>query len=239
VVGVRAKRRRRAVFRYGIPALAILGVAAAITAYRLASAPDAAGLNRLNPTTTAFIERDLANGAAVRWQPIAYDGISDELKLAVVVAEDINFFSHNGFDTAEMATAAREAMEGKRLRGASTITQQLAKNLWLSPSRTYGRKLREAVMTWQLEHHLQKKRILELYLNVVQFGPGVYGAEAAAEHFFDVSAVDLTQDQSAQLAAGLSRPSWWHPGSTSDAYASQVDRIRGRMERAEWLRKHF
>ncbi len=234
-----AKRRRRAVLRYGALALAILGLATAISAYRLSGASEAARLDRLDPATTAFIERDLANGAVVRWQPVPYDEISAELKLAVVVAEDINFFSHNGFDTTEIATAARDAMEGKRLRGASTITQQLAKNLWLSPSRTFGRKIREALMTWQIEHHLNKRRILELYLNVVQFGPGVYGAESASKHFFGVSAIDLTQGQSAQLAAGLSRPSLWHPGCTSEGYPRQVDRISGRMERAQWLRKHF
>ncbi len=235
--GRSAIRRRRVV--YGASALIVLGVISSITAYGLARAPNVADLSRQNPSTTAFMERDRANGVNVRWQPVPYADISDELKLAVVVAEDINFFSHNGFDTAEIATAAREAVEGKRLRGASTISQQLAKNLWLSSSKTFGRKLREAVMTWQLERQLEKRRILELYLNVVQFGPGVYGAQAAAEHFFGVSAAELTVDQAAQLAAALSRPSLWHPGSTSEGYVHQVSRIRGRMDRAQWLWKHI
>lgn len=239
VGGGLAKQRRRAVLRFGASALVIVAVAVAISFYRLSGVSEAADLKHRDPSTTAFIERDRANGVPVRWQPIPYGEISDQLKLAVIVAEDINFFSHRGFDAAEIATAAREAMEGKRLRGASTITQQLAKNLWLSPSKTLGRKLREALMTRQLEHQLDKRRILELYLNVVQFGPGVYGAEAAANRFFGVSASDLTQEQSAQLAAGLSRPSLWHPGCTRDGYARQVERISRRMDRAQWLMKHL
>ena len=122
-------------------------------------------------------------------------------------------------------------------RGASTLTQQLAKNLWLSPSRNPLRKREEVVLTRQLEKHLDKRRILELYLNVVEFGPGVFGAEAAARHYFGKSARDLTEHEAAQLAGGLSRPSRWHPGSTSQAYARHVERIEGRMQKAEFLRR--
>jgi monofunctional biosynthetic peptidoglycan transglycosylase len=197
--------------------------------------PDVAVLATQFPQTTTFIERDRAKGVPVRWRPVPYDEISDELKRAVLVAEDINFFSHSGFDTTEISNAAREALEGRRVRGASTITQQLAKNLWLSPDKTARRKLEEAVLTWRLERSLTKRRILELYLNVVQFGPGTYGAAAAAERYFDVPAADLDADQAAQLAASLPRPSSWHPGCSSQGYARHVERIRGRMERATWL----
>jgi len=199
--------------------------------------PDVGALASSFPQTTAFIERDRANGTKVRWRPVAYDEIADELKLAVLVAEDINFFSHKGFDTSEMSRAARDAIEGGRVRGASTITQQLAKNLWLSPEKTARRKLEEAVLSWRLERHLTKRRILELYLNVVQFGPGTYGAAAASVRYFGVSASQLTADQAAQLAASLPRPSSWHPGTGSAGYARHVQRIRGRMERATWLNK--
>ena len=223
--------------RVAVGVLLVVGIAGALAGVGLATLPDVADLARHDPSTTAFIERDRANGAKVRWRIVPYDQISDQLKLAVVVAEDIGFFNHHGFDTHEMATAAREAIEGKRLRGASTITQQLAKNLWLSPSKTATRKLREAVLTWQLERHLSKRRILELYLNVVEFGPGAYGADAAAGDFFDIQPSELDAHQAAQLAAGLSRPSLWNPRSTREAYARHVERILGRMSRAEWIKE--
>ena len=158
-----------------------------------------------------------------------------EAKKAVVAAEDMSFFSHHGFDTHELRIAAREAFQGKRVRGASTITQQLAKNLWLSPSRSPLRKAREIVLTWQLERHLTKQRILELYLNVAQFGPGVFGVEAAAHAYFDGPAVALDRNQAAQLAAGLSRPSTWHPGVESRGYARTVSRVRERVAKCGWL----
>jgi monofunctional biosynthetic peptidoglycan transglycosylase len=153
------------------------------------------------------------------------------------VGEDIGFFQHNGFAVDEIRTAMEQALRGERLRGASTITQQLAKNLWLSPSRNPLRKLKEALLTWQLEHVLTKRRILELYLNVVEFGPGIYGAEAAARHYFAEPASMLTERQAAQLAAALPRPSDWHPGSERRGYLQHVTRIEGWMERATFLLK--
>ncbi|MGD8727242.1 MAG: biosynthetic peptidoglycan transglycosylase, partial [Gemmatimonadales bacterium] len=154
----------------------------------------------------------------------------------VVSAEDMEFFSHSGFSTAEMRAAIREALqEGRDLRGASTISQQLVKNLWLSPSRNPLRKLKEAVLTWQLERRLSKRRILELYVNVVEFGPGVYGAEAAAQHYFGKPAASLNELESAQLAAGLPRPRSWHPGVDSPYYRRYVEDILGRMHRATFL----
>jgi monofunctional biosynthetic peptidoglycan transglycosylase len=154
----------------------------------------------------------------------------------VVAAEDIGFFGHAGFDLSEMRAALEKAVEaGEAPRGASTVTQQLAKNLWLSPSRHPWRKVKEALLTWQLERTLPKRRILELYLNVVQFGPGIYGAEAAARRFFGKQAADLTEEEAAQLAAGLPRPSQWHPGVTSRAYQAYVQVIRQRMARAGQL----
>jgi monofunctional biosynthetic peptidoglycan transglycosylase len=194
-----------------------------------------ASLANANPTTTSFIEASRRRGAEIQWQQVPYEDISYHLKLAVVVAEDISFFDHRGFDTGEMARAVRDAVNGKRLRGASTITQQLAKNLWLTPSRSPLRKLREAVLTWQLERALGKRRILELYLNVVEFGPGVHGAKAASHRYFECEPLELDPDQSAELAAALSRPSVWHPGSPARGYRRQVERIRSRMARAGWL----
>jgi monofunctional biosynthetic peptidoglycan transglycosylase len=201
--------------------------------------PDVATLSEAEPETTTFIERARSRGADVEWRWVAADEISIDLKKAVLVAEDLSFFNHNGFDTHEIRIAAREAVQGKRVRGASTITQQLAKNLWLSPSRRPTRKLREIALTRQLEHHLSKRRILEIYLNVVEFGPGIYGAEAASRHFFGIPAADLNPEQAARLAAALPRPSKWHPGVESRGYEKSVSRILALMEQCGWLEKYF
>ena len=143
-----------------------------------------------------------------------YGRISAELKLAVLVAEDIDFFSHHGFAVAELKKAVQEAWEeGEMPRGASTLSQQLAKNLWLSPSRNPLRKVKEALLTRSLEKHLAKRRILELYLNVVEFAPGVYGAEAAAQRFFGKPAAALSRPEAAALAGGLPKPSELASGS--------------------------
>jgi len=139
--------------RYGI--LFIAAAVVLISLFVVLTWPDVAALSRSNPETTAFIERTRALGTDVEWRWVSADAISIDLKKAVLVAEDLSFFNHNGFDTHEIRIAAREAVQGKRVRGASTITQQLAKNLWLSPSRSPTRKLREIALTRQLERHLQ------------------------------------------------------------------------------------
>jgi len=207
--------------------------------------PDVAALARTNPKTTSFIERYQAQRRAagqsdrVEWRWVPGEAISPHLKRAAVSAEDMEFFSHDGFSTAEIKVALREAFaEREAPRGASTITQQLAKNLWLSPSRSPLRKLRELILTRQLERSLTKRRMLEIYLNVVEFGPGVYGAEAAAQRYFGKPAVFLTEHEAAQLAASLPRPSRWHPGVESSAYWGYVEDIEDRMARATFLWRH-
>src|SRR5262244_3906842 len=208
--------------------------------------PDVRALASRPPTTTAFIERykdrERAAGRTphVEWRWVSAGAIAVPLKRAVVVAEDASFFSHHGFAPEAMREAMTQALEERRApRGASTITQQLAKNLWLSPSRSPLRKAREAVMTWQLERALSKRRILELYLNVVEFGPGVYGVEAASRHYFGTAAADLGPPEAAQLAATLPNPHAWHPGSSNRAYQAHVARVLRRMERAQWLDRFF
>jgi monofunctional biosynthetic peptidoglycan transglycosylase len=210
--------------------------------YLVLTWPDVKALAQAAPRSTAFMERyresqrEAGRSDALVWEWVHWGDISPHLKRAVVSAEDMEFFSHSGFSTSEMRAAIREALqEGKDLRGASTISQQLVKNLWLSPSRNPLRKLKEAILTWQLERRLSKQRILELYLNVVEFGPGVYGAEAAALHYFGKSAASLTEVESAQLAAGLPRPRSWHPGVDSPYYRRYVEDILGRMHRATFL----
>jgi monofunctional glycosyltransferase len=206
--------------------------------------PSVARLATRRPATTAFIEQYRAEQRAagrpdrVAWTWTPYAAISPSLKRAVLVAEDVNFFSHHGFAVDEMQNALEDAMRDRELpRGASTLTQQLAKNLWLSRSRNPLRKAKEALLTWQLEHQLSKRRILELYLNVVEFGPGVYGAGAASQRYFGKAPADLDDHEAAQLAAVLPSPATWRPGSSSPGYRRRVAAIERRMERAAFLWK--
>jgi monofunctional glycosyltransferase len=213
-------------------------------AYQAWTWPKVGALTTRPPTTTAFIERHrtamraVGRDDRVQWTWVPYSAISLPLKRAVVVGEDLNFFGHGGVDFGEVQDALERAVErGQRPRGASTITQQLAKNLWLTPSRNPLRKVRELILTWQLEHTLSKRRILELYLNIVEFGPGIYGVEAAARRYFGKAAAGIGELEAAQLAASLPTPQVWHPGSPSRAYQAHVDRILRRMERATWLER--
>jgi monofunctional glycosyltransferase len=223
-----------------LAALALLGV---WLLWELVAWPDVAALADSHPATTAFIEDYRGWGLfgekrKVEWKWVPSSRISSNLKRAVVVSEDIRFFSHGGFDDAEIKAALQNAWEDKELpRGASTITQQLAKNLWLSRSYNPLRKVKEALLTRQLESHLSKRRILELYLNFAEFGRGVYGAEAAARHYYGRSAARLSERQAAELAASLPRPKSWHPGVKSRAYQRKVRSIQRRMAKARWLRR--
>lgn len=208
--------------------------------------PDVKALAKQNPKTTAYIERYQARERragkkpAVAWQWVPYSQISPNLKRAVLVSEDISFFFHRGFDPVEIWEAVKESFQDVEFpRGASTLTQQVAKNLWLSPSQDPYRKLKEAVFTIQLERNLKKTRIFEVYLNVVEFGPGIYGAEAAARHYFHKSADDLSEGEAAQLVAGLPKPSAWHPGSGSRAYQKRVAITLERMQKMEIPGKQF
>jgi monofunctional biosynthetic peptidoglycan transglycosylase len=217
--------------------LALLALVAFVV-YEAVRWPDVRALAWRPPATTAFIERYRAQERQagrpprVQWTWVPYNRISPALKRAVVVAEDTSFFTHQGFAPSEIREAIDRAVKEFDLpRGASTITQQLAKNLWLSPSRNPLRKLKEAILTWQLEKALTKRRILELYLNVVELGPGIYGAEAASRPYFRKPAADLAEDEAAELAAALPRPSVWHPGVATTAYRRYVADIRRRMDR--------
>jgi monofunctional biosynthetic peptidoglycan transglycosylase len=228
--------------------LALLGLAVAAAgwlAWEALTWPDVASLVRQNPKTTAFIEDyrwgllgrlGLSSPKPVQCKWVSYGRISPGLKVAILVGEDADFFSHHGFDREEMADALREAWEEKHLpRGASTITQQLAKNLWLSRSRNPLRKFKEAALTRELEKKLTKRRIFEIYLNVAELGDGLYGAEAAARHYFGKPAAALSQNEAAQLAASLPYPHGWHPGSKSRSYLWRVRMIQRRMGKARWL----
>jgi monofunctional biosynthetic peptidoglycan transglycosylase len=182
------------------------------------SVPNVAVLRDENPTTTAFIDLRRSEAANLhrkfnlRWQWRSLPHISRYLRVAVVLAEDYRFYEHAGADWAAMYHAARANWaQGGMHAGGSTITQQLAKNLYLSPQRSLWRKVRELAIADQLEAELTKTRILELYLNVVEWGDGVFGAEAAAKFWFGHSAAALTPAQAARLAVALPNPKWRSP----------------------------
>src|SRR3990172_1860294 len=277
---LRRRALRRRVWPWVAGGLAV-GIAGWI-GHEAATWPDVATLARHSPEGTAFIERyqrrqrAAGRSDAVRWDRVPDERISPHLKRAVVAAEDMEFFFHHGFSSAELKDALTQTLPKLKTppplrgavvgaedmefffhhgfssaelkdaltqalrkleapRGASTITQQLAKNLWLSPSRDPMRKLKEALLTRQLERHLTKRRTLELYLNVAEFGPGIYGAEVASRAFFGKPASDLTEHEAAELAASLPRPSTWHPGRDSRSYARYVAEVERRMSVATFL----
>jgi len=209
---------------------------AALALLWLITMPDVSALRTSNPTTTALMEarqeQDDASGMRLgrHWIWVPISRISPHLRRAVVAAEDASFFTHEGFDWEGMKDAALYNLEqGALKRGGSTITQQLAKNLYLSSERSIFRKAQEALITRSLEHHLTKGRILELYLNVAEWGAGVYGAEAAARHHFGKSASELTEDEAAWLAAILPSPRRYDPLRKTTSLARRHERVLHRM----------
>ena len=207
--------------------LALLGVVTAL--YPLWHLGLALRLQHHNPEQSAYMDRAMAQGQ-VRYQWRDYEQISDYLKRAVLISEDAQFTRHGGFDWPGIRYALKRNLEaGKPVAGGSTISQQLAKNLYLSGERSYLRKGKEAVITLMLETGLSKRRILELYLNVVQWGHQIYGAEAAARHYFQVSAADLTPLQAAQLAAMLPRPNQYDFRGPTDYVSERANWILGQM----------
>lgn len=164
-------------------------------------------LRWIDPATSAYMTLDQwRNDRAIQNQWVAYDAISDDLKLAVIASEDQKFPHHVGFDIEQIREAVDTHLDGGRLRGASTITQQLARNLYLWPGRDWVRKGLEAALTVPLELFVPKHRLLEIYLNIAEFDAGVYGAQQAAGHYFGKSAADLTRQEAAMLAALLPAP---------------------------------
>lgn len=166
-----------------------------------------------DPGTTSFMNRELAMlrekkpNAELKHRWIEYARISSQLKRAVIASEDSHFTEHEGVDWEAIEKAYKENVrKGKPARGGSTITQQLAKNLFLSSDRSYWRKAQELVITYMIEALWDKRRILEVYLNVVEWGDGVFGAEAAARQYFNISASQLSAEQAARLAAYLPNP---------------------------------
>jgi monofunctional biosynthetic peptidoglycan transglycosylase len=188
-----------------------------------------------NPKSTAFMERYLEKpGAKVRHAWVPYERISEHLKRAVIAAEDARFLDHEGFDWEAIQQAMQKnERRGKVVAGASTISQQLAKNLFLSGERSWLRKGEEAAITWMMERTLSKRRILELYLNVAEWGEGVFGVEAAARHHFGVPAAALGPEQAVWLAAILPSPRRYDRGRETPYLSGRMATISSRMAGAQ------
>ncbi|HEY5609835.1 MAG TPA: monofunctional biosynthetic peptidoglycan transglycosylase [Thermoanaerobaculia bacterium] len=200
--------------------------------------PDVSKLRVEHPETTAFMKirkeklrrEGKSDALDCRW--VSYDRVSPYLRRAVLVSEDSAFYEHKGVDVEGMKEALRRDWKERRFAaGGSTVTQQLAKNLYLSPSKNPIRKVKELILTRALERELSKKRILELYLNVVEFGERVYGAEAAARHYFGKSASALTPRQAALLAGCLPNPRTMNPASPNRRLRARQRIILSRMRR--------
>jgi monofunctional biosynthetic peptidoglycan transglycosylase len=198
--------------------------------------PDVRPLRKTPPATTAWMEMRAAQARAAgkpvrkiqRW--VNYGRISPNLTRAVLLAEDGAFWSHEGIDFDEMKMAIEDSWEkGEPLRGASTITQQLAKNLYLSPSRNPTRKISEFLIARRLEAELSKQRILELYLNEIEWGDGIWGCEAAARAYFGVSASDLSAEQAALMAGAIINPIRYSPAHPNGRLLRRQQIILRRM----------
>ena len=194
----------------------------------------------VNPSTTSFMSlrldelREKDPRAELKKQWVPYERISSHLKRAVVAAEDAKFSEHEGFDWEGIQKALeKNQKKGRIVAGGSTISQQLAKNLFLSASKTPWRKAQEAVITLMLEAVLDKRRILEIYLNVVEWGNGVFGAEAAARHYYGTSAAQVSAEQAARLAVLLPNPRKFGRLPNSPYLAARSQVILGRMNAAD------
>lgn len=189
-----------------------------------------------NPSSSAFMEAGLARmqqdkpDAALRHKWVPYDRISIHLKRAIIAAEDSNFLGHDGFDIEGIQKAVEKNLKkGRLVAGGSTISQQLAKNLFLSSRRSFIRKGEEAIITLMIETTWSKRRILEVYLNIIEWGNGIYGAEAASRRYFKKSAANLTPGQAAALAAMVPNPRWFENNRASAKFARRVNTISRRM----------
>ncbi len=196
--------------------------------------------NWFNPDTTRFMEIRLAElrakdpAAQLKKEWVAYKQISPHLKRAIIASEDAKFVGHEGFDWGGIQKAIeKNQKKGKVVAGGSTISQQLAKNLFLSPSKTPWRKAEEAIITLMLEAVWSKQRIFEVYLNVIEWGNGVFGAGAAARHYYGIAAAQLSPEQAARLAGMVPAPRFYERNRNAPGLARKAELILARMPAAE------
>jgi monofunctional biosynthetic peptidoglycan transglycosylase len=232
---LRALRLGWKIFCYGLGIVVVVGIA--VQAWYFAHV---LWWRSYEPAASAFMqarierlrEKDPKAKLAHQWVP--YARISTQLKRAVVAAEDAKFVDHEGFDWEAISKAIeKNEKKGRVVSGASTISQQLAKNLFLSGERSWVRKGQEAVITWMLETAMSKQRILELYLNYAEWGEGVFGAEAAARYHFGSNAASLGAQQAAFLAAILPSPRRYAAGRVTPYVAGRIETILARMPAAQ------
>ena len=193
-----------------------------------------------NPSSTSFMRHQLAElqkvdpNARLKFEWVDYERISGNLKRAIIASEDANFSGHEGIDWDALQKAyEKNTKRGRVVSGGSTITQQLAKNLFLSGERSYLRKSQEVVIAYMIEYWMDKERIFEIYLNVVEWGTGVFGAEAAARHYYGISAASLSASQAARLAVMLPNPRFYDQHRQSAYLARRTSLILRRMGSAE------
>jgi monofunctional biosynthetic peptidoglycan transglycosylase len=216
--------------------LGAIAALAAMLVYCWILLPDVRVLRKQNPDSTAFMKLRAGEAARERkpWRPIwrwtSYTRISPALKRAVIVSEDAAFWGHEGLDIGELRVALEDSLRrGVPPRGASTITQQLAKNLYLSPSYSPHRKLVELMIARRLEAELSKVRIFELYLNVIEWGDGIWGAEAASRRYFGKSSSDLSAEEAALLAGAIINPRVYSPARPNARLLRRQQIILGRL----------
>ncbi len=196
--------------------------------------------NFYNPSTSAFMQdrldvlREKNSTMSLRTQWTPYERISPHLKRAIIAAEDSKFLEHEGFDFEAIQKAYEKNLKkGRLVAGGSTISQQLAKNLFLSGKKTPWRKIQEAIITLMLENVMSKRRILEIYLNVIEWGNGIFGAEAAIRYYYGVSASSVTAEQAARLAAMVPDPRFYDRNRNTPWLLRKTDIILGRMVSAQ------
>jgi monofunctional biosynthetic peptidoglycan transglycosylase len=213
---------------------------AAIVVYQFWILGNVVWWNWFNPSTSAFMENSLETlhtkdpDAVLRHQWVDYGRISIHLKRALIASEDAKFVDHDGFDWEAIQKAyEKNVRKGKVVAGGSTISQQLAKNLFLSGRRTPWRKAEEALITLMIENLMSKRRIFEIYLNVIEWGDGVFGAEAAARHYFGTGAAGLDAYQAARLAAMVPRPRYYDRVRSTPLLERQTGVILSRMNEVQ------
>jgi len=208
----------------------LLLLAGAIDIGRYFIYPNIDDLKNIRPIPTAFMEyrqkewADENRDMEITQKWVSMSQISPNVIKAVLIGEDDKFWNHDGFDVTGMEQALERSLKKGSVAGGSTISQQLSKNLYLSPSKNPVRKIKEAIITWRIEHALSKRRILELYLNVAEWGDGIFGIEAAARHYYHKSAKNLTGQEAAHLAAVLPNPIKYDP-TGSQKYVKNRSRI--------------
>ena len=230
--------RKRSITRTIVRALILVpALGFALVAYVYLTLPDVRPLEKTNPKTTAFMELRKAEARedgrtrfSIRQQWVPYGRISPMLKRAVIVTEDAAFFDHDGIDLDEIKASLEKNWEdGQFLRGGSTITQQLAKNLYLSPSRNPIRKVKELFIARRLEAALTKQRILEIYLNMIEWGDGVFGCEAAARVYFNKPCASLDMAEAALMAGSIINPREHSPAKPTRRLLRRQQIIMKRM----------